>query len=93
MMLYIDESRATSMTANRALKQIHIHRQPNVLCCFHKQEHDISALHELPLLEDVPKLLVQGLLLLVGQVSYDLDVNGKIVSHAWMRHAIYRMMR
>jgi hypothetical protein len=44
-------------------------------------------------LEDVPKLLVQGLLLLIGQISYDLDVNGKKVSQAWMRHAVYRKMR
>lgn len=66
MMLYM------MMNQLHSYWRIHIHSQPIVLCCFHKQVHNISVLHELPLLEDLPELLVQGLLLLVGQVSYDL---------------------
>jgi hypothetical protein len=42
-------------------------------------------LHELPLLEDLPELLVQGLLLLVGQVSYDLVIDkNRHAMDGWM---------
>jgi hypothetical protein len=42
-------------------------------------------------LEDLPELLVQGLLLLVGQISYDLGVGEKREAmNGWMRVVINR---
>ena len=64
-----------------------------MLRAFERNTDGISALHELPLLEDLPELLVQGLLLLVGQVPHDLDVGEEAMDGRMdENHVMHRIM-
>jgi hypothetical protein len=58
---------------------------------YNQQVNGFSALHKLPLLNDLSYLLVQCLILLLRQVSYDLNV-GKKVGHGWMRTRTHKII-